>query len=886
MVSSSVAERAKTYRGTGLRAVAMPLGGIGTGSVALCGDGSLRQWQLNNNVNHLAFVPHSFFAIRAQRDRQPAVARVLQSGALYQEEFAPIPSVNDYVIPTECKRLLETLPGVQGTEFTGTYPLAEVKYLDEALPIDVSLTAYSPFCPLDAEASGLPVVVFRFTVRNPSDRGASLHIAATLQNFVGWDGLQKIVGVECPRYGGNQNHRLRLRGLSAITMDNVKLPAHHPDNGSLCLATFSENANVCPVWDDLTTFWADFTRNGPALASDLSSAPTAEGRTINGALSVPMRLEPGEEKSIVFLLAWHFPNRYVSWGQGFSGIEDKKSLFWQGNAYNTRFASVAGVVEYVRDNFEKLEQVTQRFRDAFFDSTLPYELLDTVSSQLSILRTPTCLWTEDGRFHAFEGCGGASTGDWMATGGCCPMNCTHVWNYEMALAALFPGLERTMRETELFHQLHSSGYLPHRVTLPIYLPRPWERPIGGPHNPALDGLFGMVLKTFREHKRCADPEWLERAWPKIKTAMHHAMTVHDSDGDGVLKGEQPNTYDISVYGPNTFIGTLYLAALRASEEMALLLNEPELAAQYRERFERGSKGYDALLWNGEFWIQIYDPEKNPEQNYGKGCHSDHLLGQWWAHVLGLGYTLPQERVKQAVQSMIRYNFRQNFYGHKQIPRIYASDDEAGLLICSWPHGGRPTVPTLYSDEIWTGIEYEVAALCLYEGLTNEALELLRAVRHRYNGERRSPWNDVECGDHYARAMSSWALLDAACGYQYDASTATLTIAPRLTAEQGFRAFFLTDTAWGTAEITWEEEEKIVRLHPVWGHLKLNAICLADRIARADARAGDTIIDSEIETGGEQTCLRFASPVSLAADTDLEVRLSVGGTGHEAKGENT
>ena len=870
-VNDGTTERSNRYTGTHLRAVAMPLGGIGTGSVALCGDGSLRQWQLNNNVNHLAFVPNSFFAIRAQRDRQPAVARVLQCGALYTEDFPPVPSVNDYVVPEECRRLLETLPGVQATEFVGEYPIAEIKYLDEALPVDVSLTAYSPFCPLDAQVSGLPAVIFRFTVRNPADRAASLHIAATLQNFVGWDGIQNIVGVECPRYGGNQNRQLRLRGLTAVTMDNVRLPSNHPNNGSLCLATLNENANVCPAWADLTTFWNDFTRNGPALAGEAASAPTPDGRTVNGALSVPMRLEPGEEKSIVFLLAWHFPNRYVSWGQGFSGIEDKKSLFWQGNAYNTRFADVTGVAEYVRDHFDHLDRITHRFRDTFFDSTLPIEILDTVSSQMSILRTPTCLWTEDGRFHAFEGCGGASTGDWLITGGCCPLNCTHVWNYEMALAALFPDLERTMRETDLFHQLHPTGYLPHRTTLPLYMPRPWERGIGGPHNPALDGLLGMVLKTYREHKRCADPAWLARAWPQVKKAMHHVMTVHDADADGVIKGEQPNTYDISIYGPNTFIGTLYLAALRASEEMARLQADPGLAGQYRERFEKGRVGYDDLLWNGEFWIQIYDPEKNPEQNYGKGCHSDHLLGQWWAYVLDLGPVLSPERLRQAVQSIVKYNFRENFHGHKQIPRVYASDDEAGLLICSWPHGGRPEVPTLYSDEIWTGIEYEVAALCLYEGLTEEALAVLRAVRQRYSGERRSPWNDVECGDHYARALSSWALLDAACGYRYDASTASLTIAPRLGAEEDFRTFFLTADAWGTAEILKTENARIFRLKTEWGEIVLNSLSAASEGATAaQIYLGETPLASELKVHGDWMHLHLTEAVRVPAGSHLEI----------------
>ncbi len=860
------------YRGENLRAVAMPLGGIGTGSVALCGDGSLRQWQLCNNVNHLAFVPHSFFAIRAQKQGQPAVSRVLQSGALYNEESAPIPSVNDYVIPEECKRLLETLPGVQATEFIGEYPVAEVRYMDEALPVEVSLTAYSPFCPLDAETSGLPVVVFQFTVRNLSDKTAHAHLAATLQNFVGWDGIRNITGVECSQYGGNQNHVLPLRGLTAVVMENIKLPPNHPQNGSLCLATLNEGASLCPAWNDVAEFWQDFTRDGQFVAGQ-GTPPTLEGRTINGALSVPVQLEPGEEKTVTFLLTWHFPNRYVNWGQDFSGIEEKKSLFWQGNAYNTRFASAAAVAEYVRDNFDRLSTTTKLFRDTFFDSTLPYELLDTVSSQLSIIRTPTCLWTEDGRFHAFEGCGGASTGGWLATGGCCPLNCSHVWNYEMALAALFPDLERTMRETELFHQLHPSGYLPHRVTVPLYLPRPWERGIGGPHNPALDGLLGMVLKTYREHRRCSDPQWLSRAWAPIKTAMHYVMTVHDADGDGVIKGEQPNTYDISIYGPNTFIGTLYLAALRAAEEMARLQNEQELAVQYRERFEKGKRGYDEQLWNGEFWIQIYDPEKNPEQNYGKGCHSDHLLGQWWGHILALGHVLPADHIHAAVQSIVKYNLRENFVGHKQVPRIYASDDEGGMLLCTWPHGGRPEVPTLYSDEIWTGIEYEVAALCIFEGLPDEALRILKAVRQRYDGARRNPWNDVECGDHYARAMSSWSLLDAACGYEYDASAATLAVAPRYS-NGDFKAFLITSGAWGSVAITKSEIGMEVLISIEWGEMDISRLSLASLGAEiVTAHDGTRPVACSLEVDQSQTLVRFSAPVHLQAQDTLAVHVT-------------
>jgi len=394
----------------------------------------------------------------------------------------------------------------------------------------------------------------------------------------------------------------------------------------------------------------------------------------------------------------------------------------------------------------------------------------------------------------------------------------------MSLAALFPSLERTMRETELFDQLHETGYLPHRVTLPMYMPRPWERPIGGPETPALDGLLSMVLKTYREHRRSTGRDWLEKAWPKVKLAMERALTFHDSDNDGVLKGEQPNTYDISIYGPNTFMGTLYLAALRAAEMMANEMGEKSLAKKYAARFKQGSAGYDKLLWDYGYYIQIYDAEKNPEQNYGKGCHSDQLFGQWWAHVLGLGHLLPQKHVGATVDSIIKYNLRENFVGHKQQPRQFVSDDEPGLLICSWPQGERPKVPTLYSDEIWTGIEYEVAALCMYEGRLGEGLEILRCVRKRYDGSRRSPWNDIECGDHYARALSSWALLDAICGYQYDGPSGSLTVSPRIDQKQ-FRAFFIAAEGWGSISISRTDSKLKASIDTTFGSVSLRTISL-------------------------------------------------------------
>jgi non-lysosomal glucosylceramidase len=863
------------YRGENLRAIAMPLGGIGTGTIALAGDGGLRQWQILHNVDHLAHVPHTFFGFWGKTPGGGTVARVLQSAALYdQRNFKPPATANDHVVPAESRKLLERLPGVKELEYAGEYPMARIRYLDPALPAEVALEAYSPFVPLDSKNSGLPIIVFEFRVTNTGSSRLDCSLLATLQNLVGWDGHSPISGVEFFAYGSNRNTLARAAGLAAIDMSNTRLPADFPLQGHVALATLSEHASYLTQWDDPETLWGDFADDG-RLANLDSKEPSAAGRTWNGALAVPLTLAAGEEKSVVFLLAWYFPNRYVNWSQPAFTISDTKTKFWLGTMYANWFANAMEVVQYVRDNFVRLREGTYLWRDTLYDSTLPYTLLDCVSSQASIIRTPSCIWTQDGNLHGFEGCCGASTGHCTASG-CCPLNCTHVWNYEQSLSRLFPDLERTMRHTDLEIQQHPSGYIPHRTILPFYLPRNWERKIGGPENPALDGMLGTVLKTYREYRQGGGQEWLVRLWPRVKKLMDYITGTHDPSGNGVIRDEQPNTYDISIYGANSFIGSLYLAALRAAEEMAKLAGDEPAAARYRGIYEKGRVNLPAEIWSGEFYIQKVDLEKYAKYQYGAGCHADQLLGQWWAHQLELGYILPEEQVRAAVGSIVKYNWREDFVGFKQDPREFASPHDKGLLVCTWPKGGRPQVPTLYSDEVWTGIEYEVAALLLYEGQVEDALKILGGVRGRYDGRERSPWNDIECGDHYARAMSSWALLEAAAGQRYSAAEGFLAFAPK-TSPEGFRCCFITADGWGTFDQTIAGKSQVNTLRAAYGKVKLHQLefaCAGKQTRRqASATLNGQPLALEARFAGGTVRLESASGFELNPGDSLRVEIS-------------
>jgi hypothetical protein len=476
---------------------------------------------------------------------------------------------------------------------------------------------------------------------------------------------------------------------------------------------------------------------------------------------------------------------------------------------------------------------------------------------------------EDGSFFGFEGLGDSY--------GCCPLNCTHVWNYEQTVAYLFPQLERSMRETDFLHNTLPNGYMTFRTLVP--LGNYWWK-----FKACADGQMGAIIRAYREWKLSGDTEWLRRIWPKVKLALEFAWLgpgTHppkglewtneqitmpwDPDKNGVMEGEQHNTYDIEFYGPNTMTGSLYLGALKASTEMAGAMGEPAKAKEYETLFENGSRLYDEKLWNGNYYVQdvsvlkglsipkhLISPtteqcdaasecrktaggEKSaftcgdtiPKYQYRTGCLSDQLLGQYLAHVAGLGYVLDREHVRTAMRSIFEHNFKRSMAEFHNVQRVYALNDEAGLLLCSWPKGDRPSLPFVYSDEVWTGIEYQVAATLIYNGWLKEGLAVVKAVRDRYNGTQRNPWDEEECGHHYARAMASWALLLALSGYHYDGVAHLISFAPAVSRED-FRTFWSCGTGWGTFA---QKETNIsfdASLALQYGSLNLGTLSLAWR----------------------------------------------------------
>ncbi|PZF80876.1 GH116 family glycosyl hydrolase [Jiangella anatolica] len=782
------------------RHVAMPLGGIGTGTVALGADGGLRQWQLHNVGNHRGDLPGSFLAIRATQWEPPLdEIRVLQARPA-PGPHTPTPLVTDDAVP-DWQAGLSAEHGFASATFSATYPSARVALADDAVPLDVTLEAFNPLVPMDEAASSLPVAMLTVTLRNTGRYPVHGQVGAALQNAVGYDGVSPIDGVEGAGYGGNTNRIVRGGGWTRVAMENHTLSPEHPGAGQLVLAVDDPDAAVLPQWRRPAEFLGFLRRRGlgrPRAAAGLGASPP--GATWNGGVAAPFHLEPGASTRVRVLVAWHFPNRYVDFNQfGPPRPEWGPTRFWLGNHYALAHADAVEVAHTVESRWDELAARTSEWTDTLTGSALPADAVEHLAAQAAFLRSPTCFRAADGRFFGFEGVNGASTlGHAGDTGGSCPLNCTHVWTYAQAVAALFPGLERSMRETEFDVMQAPDGSIPHRVIVPTYLPQLWDVTIGGPDEPALDGMLGTILKTYREVRATGDLDWLRRYWPRLRRLVEHVRGRWDPSSSGVLRGIQPSTHDIDLSGVNPFMGSLWLAALRAQEELALLLDEPDYAREHRDLFERGSKAYDELMWNGEYYQQVLEPGDDPTFQWETGCLADQLIGQWWAHELDLGHVLPREHVVTALRSIVRHNLRHGFDGFEHTYRVFADGDDTGVLMCTWPRGGRPAVPTRYCDEVWTGTEYQLAAACLAEGLTDEGWTILRGVWGRYDGRRRNPYNEIECGDHYVRAMAGWSVLPALSGARWNAVDGIL----RLHVPDDGASWPVTlGTAWGRVSRT-------------------------------------------------------------------------------------
>src|SRR6202453_291710 len=636
----------RRFTGRQLKMIAFPLGGVAAGSLSLGGRGQLRDWEIFNRPNKGFSPPYALPAIWIQAGNSKPIARVLEARILPPYEGQDGLGSNNS----------PGLSRIQGATFTGEYPLANIKFEDQSLPVQVELEAFSPFIPHDADDSGLPVAILRYRVHNPGHATAKVGVAFSIDNPVKPE----------PRVGGAarsvQDSRLneyRKSGeLEGLLMSNPSVPAGDPLQGSFALAALTSDHAAISYWrgwpqgrwwNSPMLFWDVFSRDG-----QLQNEP--ELRNAVGAVCQQSSIPPGGSANFTFLLSWNFPNRTPDWCGWTAPPGEGNTII--GNYYATRFKDAWEVAQYTATNLEKLESRTRTFSNVFGASTLPSVVKEASSANLSTLASTTCFRTADGEFHAFEG-----VDDHI---GCCFGNCTHVWNYETATAHLFPSLARSLRKAAFGYSMDEAGAMHFRQLLPDGKARSGFA--------AADGQMGQIIHAYMDWQLSGDNEWLATMWPRIKKGLEFAWVPGgwDANRDGVLEGVQHNTYDVEFYGPNPMCGIYYLGALRAGEEMARAVGDTASANEYRRLFRQGSAWIDGNLFNGSFYIQQIrgfpadqiapnlrsdmgaGDTEHPEYQVGGGCLIDQLVGQYLAQVAGLGSLVTQEHVQSTLQSIYKY----------------------------------------------------------------------------------------------------------------------------------------------------------------------------------------------------------------------------------------
>ena len=785
----------RSYDNDHLYQIALPIGGIGTGVVSLGGRGELRDWEIMNiPAKHFnTGVPKRlapFFAIYTASPDGSKSTTMLAGKMLPWEVYESG--------GTPCDNY--GLPRFEQAGFDAAYPFGQVHLTDPALPVEVTVKGFNPFIPTDAESSGLPVAVLSYKVTNRSAQDLEVAVCGTMSNYIGRDGKVDITD-------GNTNH-FRVSGdISGIYF----APGEKEDRtnqawGTIALTTMAEDGisyrtnTTKDRWNnDLLTFWDDFSEDGV-----LSELDTYYGPDPMASLAIKKLIPAGESRDFTFYLTWSFPNRRA-WADEVVG-----------NWYCKEYDDAWTAAEKILPRIPALEKETIRFVEYFNSSTLPDYVNEAALFNLATLRSQTVFRLPSGHLMGWEG-----TGDDY---GWCKGTCTHVWNYEAATAFLFGELAKTMRDVEFNYASKDNGFMSFRAGLPLSVAS------DGNKKAAADGQMGCIMKACREWQLSGDEEFLKAYYPKVKKCLEYAWRPRgwDGDQDGVMEGSQHNTMDVSYYGPNPQMQFWYMGALLSAAKMADAVKDKDFAAKCRKLFKQGSGWTDDKLFNGEYYehritdpktfefLDMDDPDVEiPLYQLGRGCLVDQLVGQYMAHVCGLGYLGDPDHIRTTLKSIMRYNFVEDVSHTFNNMRSYVSGHESALLMASWPHG-RLKVPFPYFGEAMTGFEYTAAIGMIYEGQVEDGLKCIKAIRDRFDGLKRSPFNEPECGYHYARSMTSWAAIIALSDFHYSGVDRTMNF----TSRPG-RYFWSNGYAWGICEVT----EDSVRLEVAKGSLDLKALTL-------------------------------------------------------------
>lgn len=818
--------------------IGMPIGGIGCGMVYLGGDGRLWLWDVFNknqtgvvykNVKWHEKIQFNFDFLRPF------------DGANYVEPVKDIlPLDQGFAVSIELngKTIIKKLQAEDWEEvsFEATYPMATVRYADKAIPLAITLQAYSPFIPLNADDSGLPVTIMSFTVENNSTAEAKVTLVGWLEN-------------KSSLYSANNEEYYRMNeackgdGFSGVKESSSSYNwadetfVHASDYGNFCLASFNDQTKVNTD--------ANVDTHEAFFSTVHERAVKIEKRKVVASVGNTISLLPHATTTLHYAIAWYFPN-----------LQFERLKNEGGRYYANKFKSAVDVVAYVRSNFERLSGDTASFCDAWYtQSTLPYWFLERTLLNVSTLATTTVHRFQSGRFYAWEGVGS------------CPGTCNHVWQYAQAVGRLFPSLERDTRErVDLGIAFHDDGHIGFRAEYDT--------------QPAIDGQAGRILGIYREHQMSTDNTFLQRNWIKTKKAIDYLLQ-QDTNDDGMTDTQLENTLDAKWPGEIAWIVGLTIAAVRAGEQMAREMNDSAFAFTCANYVSKGSASMEKFLYNGEYFIH------RPDSKLGRTvigsyntCHIDQVYGQSWAHQVGLGRIIDKTKTVSALKALWKYNFTTDvgpYLKNHHGGRPYALPGEGGMIMNTnprneeVPYGVKDAWQVTYFHECMSGFEHQVAAHMMAEGMVEEALILTRTVHDRYHAAKRNPFNEVECSDHYARAMASYGTFITACGFTYHGPSGSIGFEPRLN-KQHFSAAFTAAAAWGTFSQTINNSQHQYQLNIKYGKLSLQQIRLSAsaKVKKVVVMRDGNPITVSFEQQGTSILIRIGNGIVLEKGQGLMI----------------